>query len=264
MIIWIASYPRSGNNYVREILRDVFRVETYSIYEGPVEHQIDVETIRDAEGIHLVKTHELPTDNSPALYVVRDGRDALVSYAHFIHTHAQVAEISERQERHIRWSYARYKLVRKIQRRLGLSRRIRPYETYSFRFKVKHLVKPVTDKEFREWLYRLTVTNDYFGGWGTHVLAWFERDAPTQTVKFEDMLRSDNPGQIVSESLEKLGYSTGPVRGKQQSFEAHQHLRPDLFRKGTVGSHKEEMPPELEELFWQHYGVAMQRLGYPR
>ena len=34
---------------------------------------------------YFVKTHDLPSsDDFPALYLVRDGRDALVSYAHFI------------------------------------------------------------------------------------------------------------------------------------------------------------------------------------
>ncbi len=38
--------------------------------------------MNDAE-IHFVKTHQLPGDNSPAIYLVRDGRDACVSYAHY-------------------------------------------------------------------------------------------------------------------------------------------------------------------------------------
>ncbi len=36
---------------------------------------------------YFLKTHELPHDQSPALYVVRDGRDTLVSYAHFVRAH---------------------------------------------------------------------------------------------------------------------------------------------------------------------------------
>lgn len=31
-----------------------------------------------------MKTHELPNDNAPAIYLVRDGRDALISYTHYI------------------------------------------------------------------------------------------------------------------------------------------------------------------------------------
>ena len=43
-----------------------------------------------ASDIYFVKTHELPTenDNSPAIYLVRDGRDVLMSYAHYIQIYA--------------------------------------------------------------------------------------------------------------------------------------------------------------------------------
>jgi len=34
--------------------------------------------------MHYVKSHELPSDDRPAVYLVRDGRDAYVSYAHYI------------------------------------------------------------------------------------------------------------------------------------------------------------------------------------
>jgi hypothetical protein len=42
----------------------------------------------DTAGVIGVKTHGLPgPDNHPAVYIVRDGRDALVSYAHFALTY---------------------------------------------------------------------------------------------------------------------------------------------------------------------------------
>ena len=34
--------------------------------------------------VYFVKTHELPSDDSPAILLVRDGRDAMVSFAHYI------------------------------------------------------------------------------------------------------------------------------------------------------------------------------------
>lgn len=47
--------------------------------------------------VHFLKTHELPgSDTSPTIYVVRDGRDAVVSFAHylidFVNPEAQYAE----------------------------------------------------------------------------------------------------------------------------------------------------------------------------
>lgn len=32
MIVWLASYPRSGNTFLRVLFRHVFGIETYSVY----------------------------------------------------------------------------------------------------------------------------------------------------------------------------------------------------------------------------------------
>ena len=33
MIVWLASYPRSGNTFLRVVLHNVYGVSTYSVYE---------------------------------------------------------------------------------------------------------------------------------------------------------------------------------------------------------------------------------------
>ena len=33
MIVWLASYPRSGNTFLRLVLHRLFGVPTYSVYE---------------------------------------------------------------------------------------------------------------------------------------------------------------------------------------------------------------------------------------
>ncbi len=33
MIVWLASYPRSGNTFFRVILNSIFDIKTYSIYD---------------------------------------------------------------------------------------------------------------------------------------------------------------------------------------------------------------------------------------
>src|SRR5262249_46293848 len=47
----------------------------------------DGDEFRRGRETFFVKTHDLPLDDSPAVYLVRDGRDALVSYAHFVRTY---------------------------------------------------------------------------------------------------------------------------------------------------------------------------------
>ena len=102
MIVWLASFPRSGNTLLRIILKDVFGVGTHSIYDdmldigadgqlsalvGHVQHGEAMATFVDrasaSEERHYVKTHGYPTDDQPAIYVVRDGRSSVVSYWHY-------------------------------------------------------------------------------------------------------------------------------------------------------------------------------------
>jgi hypothetical protein len=99
MITWLAGYPRSGMNYLRTLLHHYYQIDTYHIYpDGPVDDEsrrlaaitgfrprpMSIPAMAAGESNYFVKTHELPADDFAAIYLIRDGRDALVSYAHFI------------------------------------------------------------------------------------------------------------------------------------------------------------------------------------
>lgn len=79
LILWLASYPRSGNTFLYVVLSQAYDIPTLSRYQD----KGSLEEIRTSPQLYAVKTHELPDDDSPAIYLARDGRDSLVSYAHF-------------------------------------------------------------------------------------------------------------------------------------------------------------------------------------
>jgi len=101
MIIWLASYPRSGNTLFRTICRHCFGI--YSYADEPVDYESDFRSNPDLIGhrdypeewdqfyhnasksseIYLVKTHRPPVDEQPYIYIVRDGRSAITSYQKF-------------------------------------------------------------------------------------------------------------------------------------------------------------------------------------
>src|ERR1700712_341432 len=101
-VTWLASYPRSGNTLLRTIRNGCFDHPSQSIYEDadlsdpelsqlvghePVGADAPAFIARAAQaGRSLyVKTHEMPpADRHPAIYVVRDGRSAVVSHAHYV------------------------------------------------------------------------------------------------------------------------------------------------------------------------------------
>lgn len=98
MIVWLASFPRSGNSFFRRISGHIFGRKIYSIYpEKALVNAGELERMKKNSGIYLVKTHEMPSDLFPAIYLVRDGRDSLVSFAWFNLTsqedpHREIAE----------------------------------------------------------------------------------------------------------------------------------------------------------------------------
>ena len=102
MIVWLASYPRSGNTLLRTILKQTMDLGSYSDEMPPatigfteVAHKeighlplvgswdAFYEMASASTDLYLVKTHLAPRDDQPVIYVVRDGRCSLVSYRNY-------------------------------------------------------------------------------------------------------------------------------------------------------------------------------------
>ncbi len=78
MIVWIASYPGSGNSLFRDLIRHYLDLPTYSVYrENGYEYWS-----HDNGQLQFVKTHRLPKDDDyQAIYIVRDKNEAYAAYA---------------------------------------------------------------------------------------------------------------------------------------------------------------------------------------
>lgn len=80
-MIWIASYPRSGNTFMRNLFFDVFGMESASY---PIERNYV-----QGKDYQITKTHMLPhqvmslKEDDFVIYLIRDGRDSIVSNAHY-------------------------------------------------------------------------------------------------------------------------------------------------------------------------------------
>jgi len=224
VILWLASYPRSGNTFLRVVLKEAFGIPSDSIYaeksdipglmgavrEGLVPGRSLADMARGPDYC-CVKTHDLPAgDDHPAIYVVRDGRDALVSYAHY------ALEV-----------------------------------VYGM---------PPDRAAFSSLLQALLSTNAHFGGWARHVAAWASRTSPTRIVRFEELIADPIP--VVERALTGLGIARQPAAASLPSFAELHEIDPVFFRAGRVGSYRDEMPQALEDLFWSRSAGAMRRHGY--
>ncbi|MEM7330933.1 MAG: sulfotransferase domain-containing protein [Chloroflexota bacterium] len=225
MIIWLSSYPRSGNTFFRILLKQLYGINTptayvgsdYSAFEvgknlvGHVPDEWTVEEMASKPEVLIVKTHRRANDNFPAIYLHRDGRDSIVSYA----------------------------------RKKSKAGNIDQYHD--------------TLKEL------ITTSKSSTGTWGQNVLHWLNRDPKnTVFVRYEDLIA--NPELIVAKALHKLnlGFSLKKTERTALTFEALQSVNPHFFRRGVVGSYKDELPNDLEALFWQQpeHAEAMKLLGY--
>ena len=102
MIIWLASYPRSGNTLLRSMLWRVYGKESYSKYNditdiggsaktaeaiGHVNYDDEwpmaKQRMQNSEQVFFIKTHEPPEDDSDAIYIVREAAASIVSNYHY-------------------------------------------------------------------------------------------------------------------------------------------------------------------------------------
>lgn len=231
MNVWLASYPRSGNTFFRIILSDRYGLASNDGPAIPPERWGSLKRIdatlcpnSDPNAPHFTKTHLLPgSDTDPAVYIVRNGLDALVSYTHFALTFG-------RQQ-------ANPDIVPQVRETVD------PYE-------------------FQETLRGLMLeTQSPFGTWSQNVNAWAARPK-TAVIRYEDLVR--DPLGTADRALKSIGLSLEPVGEKIPTFDELKAVDPQFFRRGTVGSHRQEFPAELLDLFWTENGETMRRMGYMR
>jgi len=103
MVIWLASYPRSGNTFMRVLLKACFGLNSYSQYNDTSDIGVDsefaktvghqkyegnwkefyAEAKKSNERI-LIKTHDKPIDAGKTIYLVRDPRSVVVSFHNYL------------------------------------------------------------------------------------------------------------------------------------------------------------------------------------
>ena len=225
VLFYLASYPRSGNSFVRHLIETLYGLPTYTIdressgtadrFWSPYIMDVDLP-------VWFVKTHRGPphadTDEA-AIHIIRDGRDTLVSHARY------------------------------IAQNIGV---LAPGSSTGFRSILKALILGTG---------RTGDVEDPIYSWSEHTMAWLERDARTAVVRFEDLIQ--DPRRVIGGAIRALNLRIHQHKGAHhKDFEELHESDPILYRRGVVGSWRDEMPDDLHELFWEHHGDAMLEAGY--
>ena len=260
-IVWIASYPKSGNTWMRSILQcatqggvsinDIGRlipsfngcVERVASDRGlrtvgdPTDLWADTERwIAGLGGNRVIKTHNmrgvfggaqhpLPELTHSAIHIVRDPRDVTVSYAnHYGHTVSDAAQMLQREDNHTR------------------------EQGHPFRKAV-------------------------LGSWQMNVTSWLEAPFPVMTIRYEDML--DHPSKAVGDVLSFLKMKPAmPVEEivRMTSFKKLSRMeridgfieksrnQSRFFNKGRSGQWRDHAR-DVKELV-EAFGPLMEQLGY--
>jgi sulfotransferase family protein len=234
VIVWIASYPRSGNTFLRIVLNRLYGAPTYSIYDDddPVAQRVGPDLVgyrpkperavmSDSAEVYFTKTHKRRKgDGYRAIYLVRDGRDAVVSDAH----------------------------LRMSQRRAEGGDGQTTFEA----FLREEITRPYLEGQPSS------------GSWGGNVLNWLgAADASVALLKYEDLIVDPrgSVGRVVSSLLPELVPGADAVI---PSFSELHDIDPLFFRRGAAQSYRDEMSDELHELFWAQpeNATAMRLLRY--
>jgi len=250
--IILASYPRSGNTYLRNILLDVYKIFSWNNIEKYNQAFDKVETLEKRAGVHqlsperenklkllksqvlfpVIKTHDMPAkilhlcdENPIIIYLVRDGRDALVSMAHH---NVDIVE---------------------------------PGSDFS-----KSLQQSIKAS-----------SGSHFGGWAKNVMAW--REIAHRVIFFEELIK--NPLEV-AESLREILKLPEPDVNKIPTFESQREgksyfggqsrtnytdkekreFNEKFFRSGKINGWKNEMTPLYQKLFWKFHGKVAGEMGY--
>lgn len=232
-VVYLASWPRSGNTLLRAILWQCFGLESCStnseesMYKrNPDWHKLtgaipfpnrmkELDMIIRQQGVCLFKTHERPEtlgdtsedraidDKTRTIYLVRDGREACVSYWHYYR------EILEDQT-------------------MTLERIIRG--------------------------------DCLFGSWSEHVRAWKPRTRLNTLVLRYESIRWQPPTVIwILESFMRSCITSLVGTSNWQDF---QQSDPQFFRSGTNDTWKTEMTGDDLALFDELHGDTMREYGY--
>ena len=277
MIVWVASFPRSGNTAFRILLHHLYGVPTYAGVDGNEGDDLrDVDagyltgyrelprTLRDAsrrneqdvrrildeleqqDEVFFIKTHratdELYNNNYRTILLVRDGRDAVVSFARYL------------IDVHYGW-------VRFRRQCLWLMLRFwRPSAwSYVLTFTTISAIKLIGGKEklFRHILRKCIAANR----WSYVTNSWMNRSQGiTQVVRFEDLI--SHPIACVRTTLYGMDVRLPETGNDIPTFAQLKQVYPSFFRSGRTGDWRQEFSDDLVKVFWEVHGETMERLGY--
>jgi len=222
-MIWLASFPRSGNTYFRNIL-----FEVYGISSSAYHHDPNIKKDLNFESHAVVKTHLLPSQlpdhlqEAKSVYLVRDPRDALLSLAHHrkdlieagsdLYLNLQEAILAENGSHFGGWT-----------------------------------------ENTRQWVAKADIVIRF-----QDLVA----DPIGEVERLRAILDLPPPEVTKLPTFEQLKSGEPRYGSSRKQSTAGKDRNRKMFRKGIVGGWKDELPSYYERIIYENHGKQMKCMGY--
>ncbi len=227
-LMFVLGYPKSGTSWVCQLLADYFRLPFPQHSILPIGFPA------------VVHGHEIPTNKFPiGVYVVRDGRDVMVSS--YFHMRGDLLAGGK-------------------------------FNRYSAVFRTLDLNAPAQENlpKFIESQAAVPLCRD--GNWGKHVTSYFELAQPGLKLLRYEALRSD-PNAAFAALVEAMTDSPADEEQVASSIERFSFERlagrspnsensNSYLRKGVIGDWRNHFSREAARMFDKHFGNALIQCGY--
>jgi hypothetical protein len=275
-IIWLASYPKSGNTWTRTFLSNYFREDSdaadiNALYGGPIASSRLL--FDHAVGIEAVNLLPQEIENlRPGVYQWMRGSAA---HVRFVKAHDAWKRTALGEE--LFPTAVTHTTIYIVRNPLDVAVSAAHHGGQSLELTVMQLCdeghslassRPDSAPQLHQ----------YIGSWTTHVRSWLRNgNHRVHLVRFEDMLRDS--GDAFSRMLRFMSVEVDSARlqdaidasrfeklQQQERERGFRERRPrstaPFFRKGKAGSWREELPAELAARVLAVHGETMRELGY--
>jgi hypothetical protein len=274
-IIWLASYPKSGNTWVRSFLfnliklmtggdprsQDINAVSELSIWDVSVKRYQEIlgmpphEAGKAAVATARLRVQEAIADELPGISLVKTHNALVMDRGHpTINTKVTSGAVYiVRNPLDVAISFAHH---------MGKS-----VDDAIVRMGTRNLETDLNDKSIHE----------IYGSWSQNVYSWTRRPNPAMFVmRYEDMKREPEktfgalarhllmrPSTVqLEEALELSSFDRLREQEDKGGFTMKPATADRFFRKGQVGEWREVLHPAQVDKIIEDHGKQMQRFGY--
>ena len=272
--VWLASYPKSGNTWVRALLTALLleegELDINRLGHGPI-----ASARWQLEHYTGLISSDLTASETAALRPLADtAMNAQLIDSHYRKIHDSL------------FSGADGGPIVPVEATLGAVYIVRDPRDVAVSFAhhadrdVQWVVERMCDAgmTFEHSLKRIGgQVHQHLGGWSHHVRSWTEHELfPVTVVRYED-LHADPAAQLkrvaavgeleatqqkIAASVEATRFERLRAQEQQDGFRERAGVERRFFRRGEAGSWQEELPSELAGQLVEHHGRTMRRLGY--